>query len=126
MSKRVAREKVTLPGQAAGNGTEAESVARSAGSEPAPIDLRPLAARAEAGDPAAAEAVRRVIMELRAKTTMTPAKPADELDPDWRDQVLSLTEQVRRAVPEEWTEEELQEQIALAIAEVRASRAGNH
>jgi hypothetical protein len=124
--EKAQREKVTLPGPAGGNGAEAEPTAGIAVGGAAPIDLRPLAARAAAGDASAAAEIQRIIAELRAKATVMPAKRPEELDPDWQDRFLALVEGVRRGVPEEWTEEELEEQIAQAIAEVRANRAGDH
>jgi hypothetical protein len=120
------REKVTLPEQEIGNGTNVVLSDASAANRSAPIDLRPLAARAAAGDETATEEMKRIIAELRTTATVAPAKPPEALDPQWQDLLLSLAEQVRTAVPDEWTEEELQEQIAQAIAEVRASRAGVH
>jgi hypothetical protein len=98
---------------------------RAAPSGATPIDLRPLATRAVAGDAEATAELKRIVDELRAKATVTPAKRPDELDPRWQDRFLSLVEGVRRGVPEEWTEEELAEQIAQAIAEVRGNRVGD-
>ncbi|MGI8549582.1 MAG: hypothetical protein ACR2PL_02125 [Dehalococcoidia bacterium] len=124
--EKAQRERVTSPGQPIGNGTEAESLAGSAIVGSIPLDLRLLAARAVDGDTGARGEMGRVIAQLRAETTITPAKRPEELDPGWQDRFLALVEQLGRAVPEEWTAEELEEQIAQAIAEVRAGRAGDH
>jgi hypothetical protein len=124
--EKAQREQVRTPGQTFGNGTEAEPAATFAPSTSVPLDLRPLAARAVAGDTAATEELRQIITDLRATATVTPAKRSEELDPEWQERFLALVEQVRRAVPGDWTAEQLDEQISEAIAEVRASRASDH
>jgi hypothetical protein len=124
--EKAQREKVILLAPVEGNGADAEPEAERAVGRTTPIDLRPLAARAAAGDASAAAEIQRIIAELRATATITPAKRPEELDPDWQERFVALIEGVRRGVPEEWTEEELQEQIAQAISEVRANRAGDH
>lgn len=124
--EKALREQVTLPGPESENGIEAEPGAPDAVDGAAPIDLRPLAARAAAGDASASAEIQRIVAELRATAIVTPAKRHEVLDPNWQERFLALVEGVRRGVPEEWTEDELQEQIALAIAEVRSERARNH
>jgi hypothetical protein len=124
--EKAQRERVTSPGQSIGNGSEAESLAGSAVVGSTPLDLRPLAARAVAGDTGAREEMGRIIAQLRAETSIMPAKRPEELAPGWQDRFLALVEQLGRAVPQEWTAEELEAKIAQAIAEVRAGRAGDH
>lgn len=120
--EKARRERIALADRAAANGRE--SPPATAAETPAALDLRCLAQRIQSGDEAAAEDLRRVIADLRAKATITPAKRREELDPGWPDQVLSVIEQMRAGVPAEWTEEELQERIRQVVAEVRAERAG--
>jgi predicted transcriptional regulator len=57
----------------------------------------------------------------RAQSSGTPPQP-EQPDADWRAQFESLVEKMRRNVPEQWSPEELERQIALACAEVRESR----
>lgn len=122
--EKARRERITLPDRAAGNSPESRPA--TVAEAPAALDLRPLAERIRAGDEEAAEELRRAIADLRTRAAITPAKRPEELDPGWRERLLSLIEQMRASVPAEWTEEELQEQIRQVVAEVRAGRAGRH
>ena len=82
------------------------------------------AARAGKGeiDP---EAVRREVALLRAGTSIAPAAQTGQPDLEWREEFHRALEAVRAGVPEEWSEEELQQRIEQAVAEVRAGRAGH-
>lgn len=87
--------------------------------------LREWVEQARAGAELPHEKVQQEVAILRAGVQVTPARRPEELDPDWADRLSAMAEQMQAAVPAEWTEEELQEQIAQTIAEVRASRAGH-
>lgn len=122
--EKARREKVTLADRAATNGPESQQATEPV--TPAALDLRPLAERVRAGDEDARVELRRIIADLRAETVIIPAKRSGSPDPEWQAQLQKLREQVLAGVPEEWSEEELERRIALAIEEVRESRARRH
>jgi hypothetical protein len=83
--------------------------------------LRRVAEQARAGKVSlAAEEVDRAIATVRASSVVTPGRR--DSDPEWRERFQRLLDAVRVGVPEEWTEEEIQQRVQRAVAEVRARR----
>jgi hypothetical protein len=83
--------------------------------------LRRVAEQARAGEVSlAAEEVDRAIATVRASSMVTPGRRDN--DPEWRERFQRLLDAVRVGVPEEWTEEEIQQRVQRAVAEVRARR----
>jgi hypothetical protein len=127
--EKARRERIALDDGAAGTGAQRRQGRESRSAPGVPVattNLRSLAERIRSGDVAAEDELRRVIDGLRARATLAPAKRPEELDPEWRDRLFSLVEQIRAGVPAEWTGEELQEQIRQVVNAVRAERAGRH
>jgi hypothetical protein len=124
--EKAGRENVTMEADAA-NGTQRRPPESTPEQRAAAERLRQIVEKArEASGSIDPEAVRREVAILRGGVTSTPAVRSGAENPEWRDYLSRLAERVRAGVPEEWSEEELQEHIQQAVDEVRASRAGHH
>jgi hypothetical protein len=117
------REQVTLEADAA-NGTPGQPAAPTlTPEESAAVErLRQLAQKVRAGEDVPPEEIRREMDLLRAGIPIIPAKRSGPPDPEWEERFQRLLDEVRAGVPEEWTEEELQERVKQAVTEVRARR----
>jgi hypothetical protein len=117
------REHVTLEADAA-NGTPGQPAAPTlTPEESAAVErLRQLAQKVRAGEDVPQEEIRREMDLLRAGIPIIPAKRSGTPDPEWEERFQRMLDEVRAGVPEEWTEEELQERVEQAVAEVRARR----
>jgi hypothetical protein len=81
--------------------------------------LRALAERLRAGEYVSAAEMQREIGILRRYAVITPAQHSGPPSPEWQAEFRQLLEAVRAGVPEEWTEEELQQHVEEAVAAVR-------
>jgi hypothetical protein len=84
--------------------------------------LRELTERVRAGEQVAPEEMRREIEVLRRHAVIVPAEQSGPPSPEWQAEFRQLLEEVRAGVPEEWSEEELQQRVEEAVAAVRQER----
>lgn len=117
------REQVTLAGDDAKGAVSQAPTAALTPEETAAVErLRQLAQQVRAGEEVPTEEIRRAMDVLRAGIPIIPAKHSGPPDREWQERFQRLLDEVRAGVPEEWTEEELQERVSQAVAEVRARR----
>ena len=121
--EKAQREKVTLDAHPTDGTSSAPATPTLTPEEIAAVErLRQLAQKVRAGEDVPSEEIQREMAILQAGIPITPAKRTGPPDPEWQERFRRAIEQLRAGVPEEWTEEEIQERVRQAVAEVRAER----
>jgi hypothetical protein len=121
--EKARREKITLDTDATDGAPSQCAASELTPEETAAVErLHELAQKLRAGEDVPPGEIRREIDVLRAGIPITPPQRTGPPDPEWQERFQQLLERVRAGVPEEWTEEELQERIRKTVDEVRADR----
>jgi hypothetical protein len=84
--------------------------------------LRLLVEQLRGGGHVSSGEMQREIEILRRHAVITPARQSGPPSPEWQTEFRQLLDEVRAGVPEEWSEEELQQHVEEAVAAVREER----
>jgi hypothetical protein len=121
--EKAQREKITLDADTADGARSQQAAFELTPEEKAAVErLHQLAQKVRTGEDVPPEEIRREIDVLRAEIPISSLQRTGPPDPAWRERVQRMLELVRAGVPEEWTEEELQERVQKVVDEVRADR----
>jgi hypothetical protein len=120
--EKAKRDNVSLDAAEADGATDEILAALTRDERAAVAALHELAQRVRAGHDVSPDEVQRHADVLRARIPITPAERSGPMAPEEQQRFRQMLDEVRAAVPEAWTEQEIIERANRAVHAVRAAR----